>query len=96
LTGQRINEQWDRGSAFVAVDKNVIAEAKLARPWLNPLSLLVLREAVTNRETTVVLEGKEYTVTYEQNDKVWLQYTRGPAPCGRFPIADIMTPGKIF
>lgn len=71
-------------------------ESKLARPWLNPISLLDLREAVKAEAPTVVLEGKEYTIKYEADHKVWLQYTRGPAPCGRYPIEDIMTPGRIF
>jgi hypothetical protein len=68
----------------------------LARPWLNPISLQELRAAVKAKEPQVELDGRKFSIKYEDNDKIWVQIVGDYIPCGRFTIREITIPDLMF
>lgn len=53
--------------------------------WLSPVQILELRDAVSKRQSTVVLGGKVFAVTYHDDKaKVFVKYVSDFAPAGWF------------
>lgn len=81
--------------AFTAVDISKINQSKLQLPWINPLSIIALRDAVKHQRDEVTLNNRRYSIEYH-GDKIWVQVLDATVPCGWFTIDNVLRAGGIM
>jgi len=60
------------------------------RDWLSPLNVPVLAEAVRDRMPFVVLTGRRFNLTYEEeHERVFARVDGNFAPCGWFTFTQL-------
>lgn len=69
------------------------------KQWLNPLAVLDLQEAVHHERSTVILNGRQFTIRYENasrddhgilTGRVFVRIVGNYAPCGWFSINELL------
>lgn len=69
-------------------------EARLGTSSFDPLQVMKLSDAVKNRDETVQLGGRNFSLTY-RGDRVFYSPVEGYVPCGWIEIDRIVKSGGI-